>query len=236
MSPVAIGFVVYLIIIFVVGIVTAHLNKSLPDFFLAGRRLREESERLGTLTVPRFFELRFSRHDPAIRFVATGIIAFCFTFYIAAQLDTAGKSLEQTFGWGHFTGVLVGATVIVFYTIMGGFFAVAWTDFVQGWIMILTLVLLPLVTLAHLGWWGGLAEKINAIDPQLLTLSGGRSGWLLLAGMLIGFFTVIIWDNIPWGGHLYSLVPGFLAALLAVVVVSLVDRRGEAATIRSRQE
>ncbi len=251
MSPVAIGFVIYLIVIFVVGIITAPLNKSLPDFFLAGRRLgpwvvafserasaesgwmllgltglayasglgdpsgtrlepafwtgiggvtgviaawllvarrlREESERLGALTVPRFFELRFRRHDPAVRFVATGIIAFCFTFYIAAQLDTAGKSLEQTFGWGHFSGVLVGASVIVFYTIMGGFFAVAWTDFVQGWIMILTLVLLPLVTLSHLGGWGGMAEKIGAIDPQLLTLSGGRSGWLLLAGILGGF-------------------------------------------------
>ncbi|MFC1543053.1 sodium/proline symporter [Candidatus Neomarinimicrobiota bacterium] len=251
MSPTAVGFSVYLVVIFIVGVSTAHLNKSLPDFFLAGRRLgpwvvafserasaesgwmllgltglayatglgdpsgsklepafwtalggvtgvisawflvakrlREASERLGALTIPRFFELRFRSQDPTIRFVATGIIAFCFTFYIAAQLDTAGKSLEQTFGWEHFSGVLVGATIIVFYTIMGGFFAVAWTDFIQGWIMIATLVLLPLVTLAHLGGLSGLAEELNAIDPRLLSPSGGRSGWLLLAGILGGF-------------------------------------------------
>ncbi len=251
MNPVAVGFTVYLIGIFIVGIVTAHLNKSLPDFFLAGRRLgpwvvafserasaesgwmllgltglayatglgdpsgsklepafwtglggitgvvaawllvarrlRIESERLGALTVPRFFELRFNRHDPIFRYVATGIIVFCFTFYIAAQLDTAGKSLEQTFGWGHFSGVLVGAAIIVFYTIMGGFFAVAWTDFVQGWIMIIALVVLPLAALTQLGGWGGLADNINTIDPRLLSPSGGRSGWLLLAGILGGF-------------------------------------------------
>ena len=39
MSSVAIGFTVYLLVILVVGILTAHLNKSLPDYLLAGRRL-----------------------------------------------------------------------------------------------------------------------------------------------------------------------------------------------------
>jgi sodium/proline symporter len=250
-SAVAIGFVVYLVLIFVVGILTARLTRTMPDFLLAGRRLgpwvvafserasgesgwmllgltglayatglgdpsgsklepafwtavggvagilaswtlvarrlRVETERLGALTLPRFFEARFRGHDPTIRFVATGIITFCFAFYVAAQFDAAGKSLEQTFGWSHMGGVLVGAAVIVFYTLMGGFFAVAWTDFVQGWIMLFTLVVLPLFTLATLGGWGELSARIAAVDPQLLTVTGGRSGWKLLAGILGGF-------------------------------------------------
>jgi len=251
MNPVAIGFIVYLIVIFVVGLLTARLNKSLPDFLLAGRRLgpwvvafserasgesgwmllgltglayatglgdpsgvklepalwtgiggivgvasawllvarrlRESTEQLGALTLSRFFELRFRQHDPVIRLVATGIITFCFTFYIAAQFDGAGKALEQTFGWSHMSGVLLGAVIIVLYTMMGGFFAVAWTDFIQGWIMLFTLVALPLATLAYVGGWSGMVSRIGAIDPQLLSLSGGRSGWLLLAGILGGF-------------------------------------------------
>ena len=251
MSSVAIGFIVYLLIIFTVGVLTARLNKSLPDYLLAGRRLgpwvvafserasaesgwmllgltglayasglgdpsgtrlepalwtglggvagviaawflvakrlRQESERLGALTIPRFFELRFRGQDTTMRFAATGIIAFCFAFYIAAQFDAAGKSLEQTLGWGHFTGVIAAALIIVFYTAMGGFFAVAWTDFFQGWIMIGTLVLLPLVTVAELGGWGVLADKLTAINPQLLTPSAGRTGWTLTAGILGGF-------------------------------------------------
>ena len=251
MGPVAIGFIIYLLVIFAVGISTAHLNKTLPDFLLAGRRLgpwlvafserasgesgwmllgltglayltglgdpsgaklqpafwtalggvtgivaawylvaqrlRSETERLGALTLPRFFELRYKGHDPAIRLTATAIIAFCFTFYIAAQFDAVGKSLEQTFGWSHLTGVFLGAAIIVFYTMMGGFFAVVWTDFIQGWIMLLSLVLLPLVTLGHIGGFSGMADKIGAIDPQLLSLSGGRTGWTLLAGILGGF-------------------------------------------------
>jgi sodium/proline symporter len=251
MTPVAFGFIIYLLIILVVGIITARMTKTLPDFLLAGRRLgpwvvafserasgesgwmllgltglafatglgdpsgkklepalwtaiggvigiaaswflvaerlRGESERLGALTLPRFLELRYGGNDPTIRLVATGIITFCFAFYIAAQFDAAGKSLEQTFGWNHISGVMVGAAIIVFYTLMGGFLAVAWTDFIQGWIMLVTLVVLPLVTMNQLGGFDGLSEKIVAIDPRLLAPTGGRTGWNLIAGILGGF-------------------------------------------------
>jgi sodium/proline symporter len=251
MNPIAVGFIVYLAVIFIVGIITARLNKTLPDYFLAGRRLgpwvvafserasgesgwmilgltglvyatglgdpsgtklepaiwtgmggvtgiaaawllvarrlREQSERLGALTLPRFFELRFGAPDATIRFVATGIIAFCFTFYIAAQFDAAGKSLQQTFGWTHMAGVMAGAAIIVFYTATGGFFAVAWTDFFQGWIMIVTLVVLPIVALIGLGGIDGLTGKVQSIDSRFLMFTGARSGWLLVAGILGGF-------------------------------------------------
>ena len=249
-KTIAIGFAGYLLLIFVVGIVTARYNKTLSDFLLAGRRLgpwivalserasgqsgwlilgltglayatglgdpsgtkpqpalwasiggcsgvalswiliaeklRKETEQLGALTLPRFFELKFRGHDPTIRFVTTGIIVFCFIFYIAAQFDGAGKALEQTFGFPHFTGILVGASIMVFYTLMGGFFAVAWTDFFQGIIMLVTLVILPLVALAQIGGIEGLVNKVSSINPEYLTLSGGRRGWPLLSGVLSG--------------------------------------------------
>ena len=155
-QTIAIGFAVYLLLILVVGIVTARYNKTLPDFFLVGpaagghgivalserasgqsgwlilgltglayatglgdpsgtksqpalwasiggcsgvalswiliaEKLRKETEQLGALTLPRYFELKFRGHDLAIRFVTTAIIVFCFIFYIAAQFDAAGK-------------------------------------------------------------------------------------------------------------------------------------------------
>ena len=124
------------------------------------KKLRQQTEELGALTLPRFLELKFRKKDPLLRSVAAGIITFCFAFYIAAQFDAAGKALSQTFGWPEMSGVLVGASIIVFYTFMGGFLAVAWTDFIQGWIMLITLVALPLVTLSVLGGWDGLTETI----------------------------------------------------------------------------
>ena len=82
--------------------------------------------------------------------------------------------MEQTFGFNHLTGVLIGASIIVFYTLMGGFFAVAWTDFIQGIIMFVALVALPLVALYQVGGLEPLIHKIVSIDERLLS-----SGWQL---------------------------------------------------------
>ena len=256
MDAVAVGFVVYLVIILIVGLYTSRLTKTLPDYLLAGRKLgpwvvafserasgesawmllgltglayatgfgdpsgvklepalwtaiggvlgiiaswflvakklRQQTEELGALTLPRFLELKFRKKDPLLRSVAAGIITFCFAFYIAAQFDAAGKALSQTFGWPEMSGVLVGASIIVFYTFMGGFLAVAWTDFIQGWIMLITLVALQLVTLSVLGGWEGLTETIAKETSAgeaalLLNPTGGRTGWTLIAGILGGF-------------------------------------------------
>lgn len=156
------------------------------SWILVAEKLRVESEEKGALTLPRFLELKFGGNDPTIRFVTTGIIVFCFVFYIAAQFDAAGKSLEQTFGVSHFSGVLAGAAIIVFYTLMGGFFAVAWTDFVQGLIMLVTLVVLPIVALNQVGGFEGLGQKVSSINSDYLIVSGGRQGSALLTGILSG--------------------------------------------------
>ena len=153
---------------------------------LIAERLRVESEKLGALTLPRFFELKFRGEDALMRFVTTGIIVFCFIFYIAAQFDAAGKSLEQTFGFSHFRGILVGASIIVFYTLMGGFLAVAWTDFVQGIIMLVTLVILPVVALQQVGGMDQLFQKVSEVDVNLLSPTAGRGGWTLLTGIVGG--------------------------------------------------
>ena len=118
-------------------------------FFIA-RALREETERLEAITLPTFLAAKFEKGQPAIRVLATFIIIFFFIFYLSAQFNGAGKILNVTFGLDQTTGMIIGAVVIIFYTMMGGFFAVAWTDMVQGIIMIGTLVVLPLVGLVEL--------------------------------------------------------------------------------------
>ena len=39
--------------------------------------------------------------------------------------------------------------------------AVAWTDFLQGWLMLIALVVLPLVAMTQLGGWGEVTEKVG---------------------------------------------------------------------------
>ena len=150
------------------------------------RRLRVETERHNALTLPDLFENRFSDKTHLLRMVATIIIIFFFTIYVSAQFLAAGKVLNTIFGISQFQGMMIGAFIIVIYTIMGGFFAVAWTDLLQGTIMVFTLVLLPIVALIELGGVGRLSEALHNVDPGLLLVGGGKRGFPMVASILGG--------------------------------------------------
>jgi sodium/proline symporter len=150
------------------------------------RRLRLQTERHGALTLPDLFENRFSDKTHLLRIVSTIVIIFFFTIYVSAQFLAAGKVLNTIFGISKFEGMLIGAFIIVIYTIMGGFFAVAWTDLLQGTIMVFTLVLLPIVGLIELGGVGKLSEALLNIDPGLLSVGGGEVGFPMIASILGG--------------------------------------------------
>ena len=158
-------------------------------FFIA-RALREETERLEAFTLPTFLAARFEKGQAAIRVLATFIIIFFFIFYLSAQFNGAGKILNVTFGLDQTTGMIIGALVIIFYTMMGGFFAVAWTDMVQGIIMIGTLVVLPLVGMAQLKEIHNgsqvLGDLVSADGHRMLSWTGGKTGWAAAALIISG--------------------------------------------------
>lgn len=160
------------------------------SWMFISRRLRAESENLNALTIPDFLEARYQDKSRSLRVAATIIIVFFFTFYVAAQFLAAGKVLNVTFHITPFWGMVIGACIILFYTIMGGFYAVAWTDFFQGCVMVFTLVLLPILGIYLLGGFGNFTQKIASIDTGLLSVSGGQQGWdmmkTVLGGLAIG--------------------------------------------------
>ena len=158
-------------------------------FFIA-RPLREETERLGAFTLPTFLAAPHEKGQNTIRVLATFIIIFFFIFYLSAQFNGAGKILNVTFGLNRITGMIIGAVVIIFYTMMGGFFAVAWTDVIQGIIMIGTLVVLPVVGLLEIRELSETAEPLSRLSAAgghpLMSLTGGRSGWPAAALIISG--------------------------------------------------
>jgi len=64
---------------------------------------------------------------------------------------------------------------------------VSWTDFFQGTIMVAALVVMPVLVLGEVGGYGAMLHRLAAIDPNLVTVGGGRTGFALfgfLAGLL----------------------------------------------------
>ena len=120
------------------------------SWFLIAERLRAETEKYQSLTIPDYLQKRFNDTSGIIRNYSAMIISVFLTFYVSAQLHGAGKILDAIFEIEPLYGISLSAVVIILYTIMGGLLAVAWTDLVQGILMIGTLVILPIVGLIEL--------------------------------------------------------------------------------------
>ena len=115
------------------------------SWYLIAEKLREQTEKYNALTIPEYLHRRFNDTSNIIRLFSALIIAFFFLFYVSAQFHASGKVLNSLFDLEPIFGISIGASVIIIYTLMGGFLAVAWTDLIQGILMIGTLVVLPVV-------------------------------------------------------------------------------------------
>lgn len=142
---------------------------------------------MNAITLPNFFAEKFGEGGKLIRVIATFIIIFFFTFYLAAQFNGAGKVLFVTFDIPHFWGIAIGVVVIVFYTMMGGFFAVAWTDLIQGILMIGALIVLPIFGLIEIAKQGtSISQTLGAENADFLSLVHGKTGWAAAAVIISG--------------------------------------------------
>ncbi len=149
-------------------------------WFIIAKDLRIKTEKLDAITLPGFFSKNFGQENKINEIIATFIIIFFYSLYVSAQFNGAGKTLHTTFGIPHFNGIMIGALVILFYTLMGGFFAVAWTDFLQAILMIITLVALPIVGFLTILKGG------HTINFTLSSLVGNLKGWPAIAGVIGG--------------------------------------------------
>ncbi|MGB5579871.1 MAG: sodium/proline symporter [Woeseia sp.] len=93
----------------------------------------------------------FAAHRRLVLRVAGVIIVFCFVFYVASQFEAAGKAFSLVFGLSKDLSILAGSAIVLAYTLLGGFWAVSVTDTVQGFLMFVAALLLPIAALLAVG-------------------------------------------------------------------------------------
>ena len=121
-----------------------------------------------------------------LRIISTVIIAISITVYMSSQLMAAGTTFQAVLGLDYRISVLIGAVVVILYTSAGGLLAVAWTDFVQGMLMIFAVFVGLFVAFGNAGSLSDVMAAIGAMDPALtspwinpVTIAGLLSaGWL----------------------------------------------------------
>lgn len=177
------------------------------NYLLVAPRLRAYTEKANNaITIPDYFEKRFRDNSRMLRFISAMVILVFFTLYTSAGMVSGGRLFESAFDMPYNTGLILTSSVVVFYTFLGGFLAVSLTDFVQGAIMVLALVIVPIVVLSNVG---GLPESLDLIrskDPNLLSLWEGAT-------------TVSIVSLLAWGLGYFG-QPHILVRFMAIEKVS----------------
>ncbi|NKX59649.1 sodium/proline symporter PutP [Bacillus cereus] len=156
------------------------------NYLIIAPRLRTYTEVANdSITIPDFLENRFKDRTKILRFVSAVVILVFFTFYASAGLVSGGRLFENSFNLDYKIGLFVTVGVVVAYTLFGGFLAVSWTDFVQGCIMFIALVLVPIVAFTDVG---GITETFNTIkqvDASHLDMFKGNT--------ILGIISFLAW-------------------------------------------
>lgn len=183
--------------LYVAGLVEAWIGiglfiGALVNWIVVAPRLRQQTIDYGNaLTIPQFLANRFPDKAITLRVISAVIIVVFFTVYTAAGLVGGGKLFATSFagafgdmGMSDYTfGVWLTAGVVLAYTMVGGFLAVSLTDFVQGLIMMVALILMPLVVMFGPG--GSAGQSLTLVQPGFLDIGYGLT--------FIGFLSAVTW-------------------------------------------
>ena len=173
------------------------------NWLFVSKRLRIYSHYANnSLTLPDYFENRFNDTTRVLRLVSAFVILLFFTFYTASGLVGGAILFENSFGLQYSTALISGGLIIVGYTFIGGFLAVAWTDAVQAVLMFLALLVAPTVVILNSGGTDVVWEQMQAVNPQSTELFSNMT--------VIGFVSLIAW------GLGYFGQPHILARFMAV--------------------
>ncbi|QFU84558.1 sodium/proline symporter [Natronorubrum aibiense] len=159
----------------------------LVNLSILGRNLRRVTEALGSLTPIEWLEDRYMH--PSIRVAGATIAIVFLAAYVFAQFIAAGKAIESVMGLPFIYGLLIGAGVIVLYTFVGGYLAVAWTDAFQAIVMAVGINVILVAAILEVGGPGALITEIAAVDPTYLSIWGkglAHAGeWGVVAGAVL---------------------------------------------------
>lgn len=143
-----------------------------------------------SITLPDYFEHRFADTTRLLRLISAVVIVVFFTIYTASGVVAGGKLFETVFQMDYSLGLWLTVSVVIAYTLLGGFLAVSMTDFVQGIIMFVALLVVPLVTLNAVGGVAPVLDTVKAINPAHLDLFHGTTaiGIVSLMAWGLGYF------------------------------------------------
>ena len=107
------------------------------------KKFKTMTDQYNSITITDFLVSHFRSNTNFLRFVSATALSLFVVIYVSAQIDITGKTFESFLGLNYYIGIAIGFGIVVFYILSGGFIAVAWSDFFQGALMFVGLLILP---------------------------------------------------------------------------------------------
>jgi len=117
-----------------------------------------------------FADLFRQRFSPGVERLAAILLVPTSVMWAAAQIRAMGQVISATSAFDVELAIAIAAAVVVAYTVYGGLFANAFTDLIQGTVVMIGLVIVLVVSVQAVG---GLGAAIDVIDPERLQIFGG---------------------------------------------------------------
>ena len=181
------------------------------NFLLVARRLRVYSERLGSITVPDYFSRRYGDERRVLSLIAALVIIIFFVPYTASGFKAVGTLFNSLFGWDYHVSMLIGAAVIIGYTVLGGFLAVSTTDLIQSIFMTAALVIIVFFGVNLAGGMDAVIANAKAL-PGYLNVTQGYNWASGTAGSFGGLSIV---STLAWGLGYFGM-PHILLRFMAI--------------------
>lgn len=132
--------------------------------FISGRLRRYTIKAGNAMTIPEYLCNRFRDRRHILKAISAIVILVFFLVYTASAFSAGGKLFASVTKMEYHQALALGAVVILIYTFLGGFLAVCTTDFIQGMMMLVGILAVPIVAVMVMG-----AGNIipNLIDSDL---------------------------------------------------------------------
>jgi sodium/proline symporter len=188
------------------------IGTALNWIFVAKRLRRYTIISKNSITLPEYIENRFRDSSRILRIAAAIFITVFFAVYTASGFVACGTLFSQLFGIEYNTALLIGVLVILIYTFLGGFSAVCWTDLIQGLLMLVAIIAVPILVLFALGGTG----EVSVVVPEafLNPLDDG-------SGNRITAISII--SQLAWGLGYFGM-PHILVRFMAIKSEKAVSR------------
>lgn len=159
------------------------------SYILLGNRLRKIANKIKSVTIADVFEARYYSKFASLTCVVIMLVAFI--PMIAAQLKAAGNIFEVLLGMPYLAGLFIFGGIVILYTVLGGMYAVAWTDLIQGIIMIIGFAILAPVAVHAAGGFAGMHFQYAQVNPKAISFLGKMPAvWVVSSFIVWGFFQI----------------------------------------------